>query len=347
MRILLCVHVYAPSVGGIEKSTSLLVEQFCRQGASVTVVTQTPGGQVSPEYEVVRRPSLRALRALARKSDLVFQSNISLRTLLPLLFCGRPIVILHHVLSRREDGSLGWQDRLKRALLPLCHNLAVSQAVADEIRAKVTVIGPPFESSEFTVHEETSRDKDIVFFGRLFSQKGCDVALRAVALLKEAGICASFTIIGGGPEMPALQRLSVELGIADQVEFRGFMPQGVGRELARHKIIVVPSVWRETFGAVAVEGLAAGCVPVVSNTGGLPEAVGPCGLLVPMGDAAALAGALRSLLSDAGLREKLLAGRDRHLAQFQPQTIAARYMQFFETVLAKRPPQDRHRAQRG
>ena len=40
MRILLCVHVYPPSVGGIEKSTSVLAEHYCRQGASVTVVTQ-------------------------------------------------------------------------------------------------------------------------------------------------------------------------------------------------------------------------------------------------------------------------------------------------------------------
>ncbi len=338
MQILLCVHVFAPSVGGIEKSTSVLAEQYSRLGASVTVVTQTPGGQVSTDYEVVRRPSLRTLFALARKSDLVFQSNISLRTLLPLLFCGRPIVILHHVLSTRGDGSLGWQDKLKRALLPLCHNLAVSKAVADEIRAKVKVIGPPFESSEFTVREETSRDKDIVFFGRLVSNKGCDVALRALALLKDEGLRASFTVIGDGPEMPALKRLSAELGIADQVEFRGYMPDGVGRELARHQIIVVPSTWPETFGAVAVEGMAAGCVPVVSNTGGLPEAVGPCGLLVPVGDAAALAATVKRLLTDSEIREKLLAGRERHLAQFQPETIAAQHLQFFETVLAGKSP---------
>lgn len=334
MRILLCAHVFAPSVGGIETVTAILAQQFSRLGATVTVVTHTPGDdRVYTAYKVVRRPSVPTLCALARQSDVVLQSNISLRTVLPLLFCGKPIFITHHGISSRSNGSLGWQDRLKRAVFPLCVNLAISQAVADGLRVKSTVVGNPFETGEFNAAELTGREKDIVFLGRLVSDKGSDVALRALAILKSQGLCASFTVIGDGPEMPALKRLSAELGIAGQVDFRGTMREGRGRELARHKIMVVPSVWAEPFGIVALEGLAAGCVLAASNAGGLPEAVGPCGLLVPNGDAEAMAAALKRLLTDPSLRIKLLAARDRHLQRFEPENVARRYLEIFESVL--------------
>ena len=334
MRILICTHVFSPSIGGIETVTAILAEQFSRLGATVTVVTHTPGDdRVSGDYKLVRRPSVPMLFALARRSDIVFQSNISLRTLLPLLFCGRPIVITHHGIATRGDGSLGWQDRLKRAVFPLCTNLAISEAVAAGLAVDSTVVGNPFEAGEFTSNTETTRDKDVVFLGRLVSDKGCDVALRALALLKKQGTCPSFTVIGDGPEMPALKRLSAELGIAEHVDFRGMMRDGRGTELARHKIMVVPSTWAEPFGVVALEGLAAGCALVATNLGGLPEAVGPCGVLFPKGDAEALATTLTRLLTDGALRETLLAARNRHLEQYQPEYVARRYLDIFDSVL--------------
>ncbi len=333
MKILICSHVFAPSIGGIETVTTVLAEQFSRMGATVTVVTHTLGDRVDADYEVVRRPPVRTLCELARWADIVFQNNISLRTVLPLLLCGKRIVITHQGISTRINGSLGWQDRLKRAVYYLCYNVAISKAVADGLAVKSIVVGNPFESGEFTVYDETARDKDIVFLGRLVSDKGCDVALRALAMLKVEGICPSLTVIGDGPEMLALKRLCKELSIADQVDFRGAMRGGRGRELAQHKIMVVPSVWAEPFGVVALEGLAAGCVLAVSRTGGLSEAAGSCGLLHPNGDAKALAADLKRLLTEPGLREKLLAGREAHLRQFQPQTVARRYLEIFESAL--------------
>jgi len=335
MRILLCSHVFAPDVGGIETVSRVLAEQFSRMGSTVTVVTQTPGLPSSTEYDVVRQPSPGNLRALARKSDLIFQSGISLRTLLPLLFCGKPIAITHHGPLAR-NGRRGWQEYFKLSLLPLCHNIAISQAIAGELPVKSTVIGDPFESQEFNDPGTAAREKDIVFLGRVVPEKGCRLALHALALLKADGLCPSFTVIGDGSEMPVLRKLSAELGIADQVDFRGLLLHGRGCEVARHKIMLIPSVWAEPFGLVALEGLAAGCVLAASSDGGLPEAVGGCGLLFPNSDVPAMAAALKRLLTDAPLRQKLLSGRDRHLERFQPQTAARHYLVYFESVLARR-----------
>jgi glycosyltransferase involved in cell wall biosynthesis len=335
MRILLCSYVFPPSIGGIETVSRLLAEQFCRLGSTVTVVTHTQGEEVDEDYKVVRRPSPGKLRELARDADIIFQSNISLKTLLPLFFMRKPIVIAHHGRITRVDGTRGWQDHLKRALLFRCSHIAVSQMVAADIPEKPIVIADPFETSEFADSETGKRDKDIVFLGRLVSDKGCDLAIRALALLKQEGLRPSFTVIGDGPEMPALKRLTAELGLTDQVDFLGTVREGRGKIVARHKIMVVPSIWEEPFGVVALEGIAAGCAVAASSGGGLPEAVGPCGILFPNGDVAALASALKNLMTDTSLRERLIARKNEHLEHFQPEVVAKRYMEVFASVLRK------------
>lgn len=333
MRILLCSYVFAPSIGGIETVSRILAEKFSRLGSTVTVVTNTPGERVAAPYEVVRRPSMWQLRKLARNADIIFQSNISLKTLLPLLLSGKPIVITHHGCISRADGRRGWREHFKLSLLRFCRNIAISRAVADALPVKSTVIGDPFEPDEFSDSGEGIRIKDVVFLGRLVSDKGCDLVLRALAILKAERIYPSFSVIGEGPEMQALKRLTEELGLSDQVVFRGAIREGRGKEVAQHKIMVIPSIWTEPFGVVALEGIAAGCAVIASHAGGLPEAVGPCGVLFPNGDVAALAAALKELLANDSLREKLLSERDRHLERFQPETVARKYLEVFDFAL--------------
>jgi glycosyltransferase involved in cell wall biosynthesis len=335
MRILFCSYVFAPSIGGIETVSRILAKEFCGLGATVTLVTHTPGEEIPGTYEVVRRPTLKKLRELTRNSDVIFQNNISLKMLLPLLFLGKPVVITHQTWLARMTGRRGWQDYLKRALLSHWSNIAISQAVAADLPFKSIVIGNPFEPGEFAAAEEHVRDKDIVFLGRLVSDKGCDLVLRALAILKAARICPSFTVIGDGPEMPALKQLTAELGLSDQVMFLGAVREGRGKVVAQHRVMVIPSTWEEPFGVVALEGIAAGCAVVASRKGGLPEAIGPCGILFPSGDVGALASALKDLLASPSLRDKLAAERDHHLKRFQPEAVAKRYLEVFESAMRK------------
>lgn len=303
-------------------------------GADVSVVTQSLGGSSYP-YEVVRRPSKARLLALGNRADIILQSNISLGTLLPLLSLRKPIVITHHTWLTRSDGSWGWQGKLKRLVLPLCQNLAVSEAVARSLPVPARVVVNPFEYSAFYQHSESIRDRDIVFMGRLVSDKGCDLLLHALALLKQRGIVALASIIGDGAERQNLENLSRQLGVAGQVRFLGALTQGRAREVARHRIMVVPSRWVEPFGIVALEGIAAGCAVVASSQGGLREAVGECGVFFTNGDIKEFANAIENLYVDESQRQALVAKGPRHLSNFDPRSVADCYMSIFDALLCK------------
>jgi len=128
--------------------------------------------------------------------------------------------------------------------------------------------------------------------------------------------------------------MAERLGLGDQVYFTGSKR---GKELAeilqQHKILVVPSRYDEPFGVVALEGIACGCVVVGSSGGGLPEAIGPCGMTFPNGDAKALAGILAHLLRQPNECSRLAGKAAEHLAQFHPTVIANAYLTLFESKL--------------
>ncbi len=91
-------------------------------------------------------------------------------------------------------------------------------------------------------------------------------------------------------------------------------------------MLVVPSVWEEPFGIVVLEGLACGCVPLVTRSGGLPDAVGDCGVVVARDDPAALADGIQALLADTGLQDDFRARAPAHLARHSPDRVARDYL---------------------
>ena len=335
LRILLCSHWFHPSVGGVESISRVLAEEFARLGAEVTVMTATPGEVWSEPYRVIRGASPPQIWELARASDVVIQNMISLRTLVPILFSGTPVIVVHQSWMRRADGSSGLENLLKRLVTRFCCNIAISKAIAAEIPATSVIIGNPFDAGEFKDLASSPRDRDVVFLGRLVSDKGCDLLLEALSLLAERGLRPNLTIIGDGDERPRLEAMSQRLGLASQVTFLGALQEGRGKVVARHRIMAVPSRWAEPFGVVALEGIASGCAIVASSGGGLPDAVGPCGLFFTNGDVAGFADALEQLLRDDALRAAMVSAGPTHLEAFQPATVAQRYMDVIRQVVAK------------
>jgi glycosyltransferase involved in cell wall biosynthesis len=159
----------------------------------------------------------------------------------------------------------------------------------------------------------------------LVSDKGASLLLYAVKLVNPK---PQLTIIGDGPERPVLEKQVIDLQLQAQVEFAGSRQ---GEQLAdllrRHEILVVPSLWQEPFGIVALEGIACGCVVIGSAGGGLSEAIGPCGVTFPNGDARALADAITRLLGDPAERDRLRQNAPAHLVHFTSRQVAAVYLE--------------------
>ena len=325
MNILFCSVPFRPSIGGIETISALLADHFHRAGHRVVLVTRSPAaGPEREAFEIVRRPSAARLFELVRAADVVFHNNISLRFAWPQLLLRRPWVVAHHTWIPRRGAAA----RVKRAVLSRAANISISSAIARSLPVDSTVVPNPYADDVFARDACAPREGDLVFVGRLVSDKGVDRLVAALRLLAERSVRVGLTIVGDGPEAPALRRQAEVAGIADRVRFAGWQ---VAAELVdtlnRHRVLVVPSVWEEPFGVVVLEGLACGCVPLVTRSGGLPDAVGDCGLVVARDDPAALADGIESLLGDAGLQESYRARAPTHLRRHTPDRVARDYLQ--------------------
>jgi len=159
-------------------------------------------------------------------------------------------------------------------------------------------------------------ERVLLFVGRLAPIKGLTTLLRALAVARADGLGAAdvrLVVVGGDKderwdgERARLRGLAADLGVAAWVDFRGPQPQGALPDYyAAADICLMPSLY-ESFGMVALEAMACGVPVVGSRVGGLAVTVqdGVTGLLVPEGDAGALAAAIAGLLGDEARRRAL------------------------------------------
>ncbi len=327
MKLLLSSHAFHPSIGGIETASRLLAEEFVAAGHSVRVVTQTAdSGERAFSFPLLRRPSPRALFAAVRWCDVFFHNNISLQTAWPLLVLRRPWVVTHQTWIPRA----GLVGKMKRFALRRACSVAISRAVARDCGGPCAIIPNPYQDDLFRLLPDVARDRELIFVGRLVSDKGADILLRALSLLAQNGRRARLTIAGSGPEDSRLRELARELGVTEQVTFSGALAgEPLVRALNAHRILVVPSRWAEPFGIVALEGIACGCFVIGSEEGGLPEAIGPCGATFPNGDAAALAAQIERAVSVPPLHDAR-----PHLARHRRGVVAAKYLALMSRLVA-------------
>jgi len=155
----------------------------------------------------------------------------------------------------------------------------------------------------------------ILFVGRLSAAKNVNVLLEALALLARRSLRVRCAIVGDGPQRPALETQADDLGLKDSVQFSGGVD--LERVLDHYEEADVLVLASETEGwpKVVAEAMAFGLVCVASDRGLLPEMLGNGrGLLVPPGDAAALAEALGAVAADPAA-SRAMAGRAASWAQ--------------------------------
>jgi sugar transferase (PEP-CTERM/EpsH1 system associated) len=206
---------------------------------------------------------------------------------------------------------------------------------------RITTIHNGIDAAHFLVDEDRwgqraklgfTREQPLLgIVARLDPIKNHAALLRAMPLILQAFPDANLLVIGEGPLRTELERLSDELGVREHVHFLG-VRDDVPELLSILDVAVLCSL-SEGLSLTLLEECAAGKPVVATRVGGNPEIVadGQTGLLVPVGDDAALAQAINRLLADPEYAQSMgQAARQRFMAEFTLERMVACYVELYE-----------------
>lgn len=361
------------SGGGAERAVVNLLNPLSARGYKLTLVVGVRQGaylaDVPPGIELISLdrqrsfqrliPLIRVLRQ--RRPDVLIstlQQNNVLAIWARLLSGTRTRVILRQgtPLTARQTGPVA--SKLDRAIsglyrfsYPMADALiATSRGVADDLVKNVSVarekialifngvISPGFydRSMEDVSHPFFANGGPPVFLGvgRLSPEKGFTTLVDAFALFRKTAP-ARLVFLGEGPSRPELEARCASLGIANDVAFLGFQRNPYA--YMRRATALVASSLYEGFGNVLAEALALGTFTISTNCPGGPADIldrGRFGLLVPVGDAAAMADAMRR----AARQETSFPGQKEWAQQFTAEHAADRYANVIDEVCSGSGP---------
>jgi glycosyltransferase involved in cell wall biosynthesis len=175
----------------------------------------------------------------------------------------------------------------------------------------------------------------IAVIGRLSLEKGQGLFLESFQRLSSARPDAHAVLVGEGIDLRSLKERVGKLGLEKSVHFTGYQRR-VAPIYKDSDLIAIPSIRREGIPNVLLEAMSAGCPIVASRIGGIPEIVRheQEAFLVPPGDPVALADAMRHVLEDVPLRERLI-GQGKHciIVRHSPAARAARIFEAYESLV--------------
>jgi glycosyltransferase involved in cell wall biosynthesis len=240
-------------------------------------------------------------------------------------------------IMKRFPVPFRWIERIALRRATAIH--ACNDEVERIVRSKgfvgtVRNLGLGIDTDRFSPEErEPSRTIRVGYCGRLEEHKGVHILVSALELLPHHEL----VIVGTGPMRARLEAQVRAAHLDDRVEFRGAVEYDLlPAEYRSFDVLAVPSLttrsWIEQFGRVAVEAMACGVPVVASASGALPEVVADGGVLVPPGDAAALAGGIRTLTSDPTVTHEF-GRRARDRAQrFSWQSVATQHTALYSEM---------------
>jgi glycosyltransferase involved in cell wall biosynthesis len=217
-------------------------------------------------------------------------------------------------------------------------HVAVSASIARELRATIGA-----DANVRVIHNGVcdvahdqrpgSPGRVLGTLARLDRMKGIDVLLRALAQVPDARLI----VVGNGPDEASLHALGVAVGVADRVEWTGWMERAA-EQLDRFDVFVLPTR-AEGLALTICEAMLAALPVVATDVGGNPEVVvdGETGILVPVDDPDALTRAMTTLLDDEMQRTRMgRAGRRRALEEFTAPTMARAYEALYDELATTR-----------
>ncbi|MFV9507780.1 MAG: glycosyltransferase family 4 protein [Oscillochloridaceae bacterium umkhey_bin13] len=367
MRILMLNYEYPPLGGGAAPITQALAEQLAIAGQQVDVLTM--GFRGLPAREVHYDGNLRIMRVPAVRRSMVRAETPEMASY---LLAALPVVLalsrafrydLIHTHFLIPTGPLGVTlkaisglplvvtihgsdvpgynpDRFTQAhrlLQPVWRQIVHA---TDAIITPSAYLGHLLQRSVPTPFHvipygfsppppvTVTRRQRILFASRLFPRKGAHVLLEALAGLDVKDW--EVVIAGDGPMLEPLQVQARQLGLP--VVFPGFVRGQALHELyASSAIFVFPSL-QDNFPVVLLEALSHGCAIITNNCTGMPEVIGPAGLLVPPTDVPALRDALTRLMHDAALRDELAQRGPQRITELRWERIIQAHLALYRQV---------------
>ncbi len=326
-----------PEAGGAELHLFEILRRIVRDGGrAVWLAERFPGSAADDAVEGIEihragswYNAHLALGALYRRRfrrerfDLVLDDINKVPFFTPLFATAPVLAVVPHLFGAtvfREApapvAALVWAHE---SLIPLVYRNAQFLAISESTRADLAGRGVPLpriavarcgltqEDYGVTVPPEARNHPVIVFLGRLRRYKGAQVAIRALPHVLESVPGARLVIAGDGPYRPTLEALARSLGLGGQIEFRGAVSQRDKVAVLNSAQVAVAPSPKEGWGLTVIEANACGAPVVASRSPGLIESVrdGETGILVPHGDAVALAEGLIRILLDRALRLRM------------------------------------------
>ncbi len=266
------------------------------------------------------------------------------------LLCRVPSVVTVHDLGylyfpgmhpRRQRAYLHWSTR--RSARHATQLIADSEATRNDLMEhyhtdpeRISVVYPGFNPAPFAAAAEAPElanlpENFLLHVGTLQPRKGLSFLLEALAALRDHPARPTLVCAGrrGWMSAPILRKVE-DLRLEERVRFLDYVPhEQLPALYSKARMLVLPSLY-EGFGFTPLESMAAGTPVICSRAGSLPEVVGDAALTVPPADAAALAAAIRRILAERDLRQKLVTAGLRRCRQFPWQRAAEQTLAVLE-----------------
>ena len=296
---------------------------------------------------LIRRESPQIVHTHLFKSD--FHGRLAAR------IAGVPVVVstLHSIDPWAQERSLGrlygWTARFADRVIAVSEDVRRFHATYTGIPEEklVTIENgvdihrfAGLESARRSVRKELDIDNAALVFGvvgRLTPPKDHSTFLKAAALILQKAPQARFLLVGEGPLRKDLELQAQEIGLGNALIFTG-LRKDIPAVLAAVDVLVFSSLW-EGLPVALLEGMAAARPVVATAVGGIPEVVLPdkSAILVPPGDADALAQACLRLASDSATRHSMgQAGLERVVARYSIDAMIDRTAALYAKLLQER-----------
>lgn len=221
----------------------------------------------------------------------------------------------------RDAPVVGFPEDIPDAVI--ANSAYIARAVEKKHGIAAHVVHPGFDLSEYEIREGSS-DRGYVTFINPVREKGVETFLRVAMSMPQV----AFLCVEGWGTPESVRRFLEKLPNVTYLPRQ----ESMSKVYARSRVVIIPSLWEEAFGRVAVEAQAAGCVVVASRRGGLEEAVGDGGVLVDRyGDSDVWREELSRLLADEERCEKLIRAGKARCKRFSSEEAAKKLL----TVLKK------------